>query len=761
MTKGINFVVSDIRLTTELVDKTLIKDAIAAYNAGNNSTIVDQRALRTFTTNYVNENRFTYNLCMYTWEQFWIKFIENGSAIFVGLIKERGLLSLIKVCDTIASKIQSDIDSGEILDLFSDESYMLMLLSLFDEEYEHATIRLLANGLLRSKVLNSTLLLQLLKYPKRMCIKNKYLEAASIKDFIATEKRNRNLDRKMTPTWLILRMRDLAYDLFGDFDYISPDCGELVNVGLPTGSTYFGMLTRMEKWALVYDEYPELLYPHNVIRQVSLSFKPRFLRACIKPRNLKIMPVTPNGRGLQFSKTPIVKWSTGVRIIDEPRYGVVTGPTFKMLHAYSTELTRPESMKPHIFQLEHRAARVTAVPKSYKAARIIAMEHPINYMRQKHLANYIDRFFRKPRFFGSLDIHSQQRSVDMCRDAAIGAHLVTVDHSHASDTVRKSVICDILPHRMAKAIMDVVPDYINVDGELMPLSMAATSGCACTFVTEMVIFYLTARLAVEIAGGDDNDIASIAVYGDDVIIPSFALETYIEIASRLGLEINVAKSFAGDDRLRYREACGAEFISDALTGDVYDGKCVYYPRRFLSGSVSTPYSENFDGTTNDDLTSLVSLQHHLYNICIGAADIVGNVITQLYPRMTSSPVGTLSSDMWDIVPHYTSVKAPYKNVIAITDSNTGEISEKPYEPNNGVADREVHSIAVVNYKTRDLDKEYLDLLVDGRPLTLTEFKFRQFLLLGPEYDDGLMKLLKVSKDRPVHLYDRIDRKSVV
>lgn len=746
MEKRINFSLSDIKLSNQLIRSIIRSDAMQHFDCCyHGAESLRDIARKDYVEKYERDNFFTYNLCIYTWDKIWNSTFVYGSHIFIQLLKKMGLTSLVKGCSDIASKITYDIDAGNIRDLFADDVYLQCLEQLLNNEYAHDFVVQLASGVLRNKALTVSELLQLLKYPKRICIKDEFVKQASLEDFRRTEQRNRTLDRQPLPSWLLRGMRKLAQELFGDFTYVSPDFEELAHVGLPTGSTYFGMLTKWEKYALLINEYPELVTSSN-FDSIEVSVPYRMLQKAFLGHPVSV-PDADNGIS-QIKATKFSKTSTAFMVLNDSISDCIASE-FDALHVSDG----------HWMRLRHRAARVTAVPKSYKDARIIAMEHPVNYLKQKHLAEALDRFFSKDRFHGAVNIHSQQHSVDLCYEAALTSYLVTIDHSHASDTVRKSIVRDILPQQMANAILSVVPDYILIGGELRPLSMLATSGCACTFNCEIVIFYLVARFAIEISGGTEADMNQIAVYGDDVIIPAFAAEAYVEIASRLGLIVNIDKTFTGDEALRYREACGAEFIGDAMTGDVYDAKCVYYPRRFLGGSITSVKAESFDGEFENDLTALVSLQHHLFNLNIDASDVVAHVIKQLYPKMTSSPIGAESADLWEIVPNYQTTNAPYDTrpiLVEKARDQYGQVvieSVKPEPPVQALRTRQIHSMAVVNYD--DPSRPTITISKNGNELSDEELSYRLFLFEGPEYVDGLMRLLRVSSRRRVHLFRKI------
>jgi hypothetical protein len=143
--------------------------------------------------------------------------------------------------------------------------------------------------------------------------------------------------------------------------------------------------------------------------------------------------------------------------------------------------------------------------------------------------------------------------------------------------------------------------------------------------------------------------------GDDVCIPSFAYDAFLQLCDKLKLTLNTEKTFAGaNERGAFRESCGKDWIrlSDN-TEYVHDVTPIYWPRHEmdLSGldKEVTDYDVFSDSwKTGTVLSSLIALQHKLVKYG-NAFQWLTNTIRLLCPDMTTSVIGTNCDDLWGIV----------------------------------------------------------------------------------------------------------------
>jgi hypothetical protein len=103
------------------------------------------------------------------------------------------------------------------------------------------------------------------------------------------------------------------------------------------------------------------------------------------------------------------------------------------------------------------------------------------------------------------------------------------------------------------------------DCGLLLLNKYASMGNGTTFIVQTIVYYALARVACQNAGIDGNP--EIAVYGDDIVLPTFAAEHLREILHHAGLVVNVGKSFT--DSRPVRESCGGDYYRGSNVRPVF------------------------------------------------------------------------------------------------------------------------------------------------------------------------------------------------
>lgn len=308
-----------------------------------------------------------------------------------------------------------------------------------------------------------------------------------------------------------------------------------------------------------------------------------------------------------------------------------------------------------VYTLDRKAAhregphisKVIAVPKSYKASRIIAME-PVRF---NAFGKAVESVFRRAdKLSGNINLENQGINQELACRGSITNDLATLDASHASDLISKSLFMEVFPSEYVRRVAWCLPEFCNVSGKTRYLQMASTSGHTLTFRHETIIYLAIARAAVRIyeglTGEKTNGICW--AYGDDVIVPSAAYDVATYVYRRLGLIINDDKSFADGP---FRESCGKDYM------DGMDVSSIYYPRFPVIGDVmkdkiklsSKTYNDEYRGKLENSLTMLIDLQKKLFPLCYDAARLVLAVVKTAYPSITTSIAGTVCNDLWDYV----------------------------------------------------------------------------------------------------------------
>lgn len=291
--------------------------------------------------------------------------------------------------------------------------------------------------------------------------------------------------------------------------------------------------------------------------------------------------------------------------------------------------------------------RVVCVPKSYKAARVIAEESVCTQLRMAQARLTIERWLKK---FGKYaDIHDQTFNMSRAREGSCDGSLATIDSSSASDRISFMLLYDLLPQPIFNQICRLITPYLDIQGKRYKKFIPLTSGASITFALETFVFKAISDIGTEYAQAFYAEkLARPSVYGDDIVCDSRAYETIIHVMEACGLVVNTDKSYAFSNidttfGTFFRESCG---------GDYYDGVCVstrYFPRKTLR-NYAAPKDRNSD-LRPEILGSLCALQHRLFDVP-ECSYFLCTVIRRLYPRMTSSSVGSDCFDLWEYFPKY-------------------------------------------------------------------------------------------------------------
>lgn len=213
--------------------------------------------------------------------------------------------------------------------------------------------------------------------------------------------------------------------------------------------------------------------------------------------------------------------------------------------------------------------RLTTVPKSYKALRVIMPDTLAGSFYSSGLGEMISSRLRRC----GLNINTLQRrhrrlAMKSSRvwgwrsDSVSCRHrLATVDLSSASDSITTQLLSMILPRKWFHAVIRGRVSNFSYDGSTYKLVSACTMGLGHTFPLETLVFYVLTRGVAEWYG--QKAARSISVYGDDIIVPTEVLlgsGTYpslLSIFRHIHLLINESKSFWG--WCNFRESCGGDF----------------------------------------------------------------------------------------------------------------------------------------------------------------------------------------------------------
>jgi hypothetical protein len=220
-------------------------------------------------------------------------------------------------------------------------------------------------------------------------------------------------------------------------------------------------------------------------------------------------------------------------------------------------------------------ARLIAVPKTYKAPRLIASEPVSHQFMQQGLMNWIRQHLTKP-VQQSYCYDSQEPSRDAALLASVDGEMATVDLSSASDRLTcwaverafgsNQSLLQALHAVRTRCVTDATEKCNDLDRRTVRLRKFAAQGSAVTFPIQTIVYIglcLTALAFVDNVCLDRKQRTrtlatlgrKVRVFGDDLIVPKRAVPVLSLLLQELQLKVNGHKThYTG----RFRESCGMD-----------------------------------------------------------------------------------------------------------------------------------------------------------------------------------------------------------
>lgn len=193
--------------------------------------------------------------------------------------------------------------------------------------------------------------------------------------------------------------------------------------------------------------------------------------------------------------------------------------------------------------------KLSFVPKNAKTDRSIMVEPLMNSFVQLGFGTYMKRLLKR----AGCNLYTQAKNRSYSRVGSLTGDYATIDLSSASDTLASQVVLDLLPFDWFDALSTWRTGTVKLpDGTLIELEKFSSMGNGFTFELETVIFYAVACLACIDAGVPTD----IAVYGDDIIVPTAAAPFCLQGLNLLGFIPNKDKTYLDGE---FRESCGADW----------------------------------------------------------------------------------------------------------------------------------------------------------------------------------------------------------
>lgn len=222
-------------------------------------------------------------------------------------------------------------------------------------------------------------------------------------------------------------------------------------------------------------------------------------------------------------------------------------------------------LNPAYFDLPHldlSITKVVLVPKDSRGPRLISEEPLVMQFLQQGLARKMMAFIESHRrISGSIRFLDQSINQDLACEGSVTGLYSTIDLKDASDRITRSLVKYLFPENLANHLLALSSTHTTLpNGDQYELFKFAPMGSALCFpVLSFVCWAL-----IEPIRSKKCPKLKVAVFGDDLIVPT---SIYSEVRLALedaGLKINESKSFSKARGLLFRESCGTDWLSGHL-----------------------------------------------------------------------------------------------------------------------------------------------------------------------------------------------------
>ena len=219
-------------------------------------------------------------------------------------------------------------------------------------------------------------------------------------------------------------------------------------------------------------------------------------------------------------------------------------------------------------------SKLICVPKTMKGPRLIAAEPISHQWVQQGIADWFLYAFDKTLIGSAVRIRDQTFNQERARWASTGEG-ATVDLSSASDRLTCSLVERVFrrkPALLSAMIACRTPLLVQSPmakdkrfPDKLKIRKFASMGSALTFPVQSTVFAIISFAAVLIDRGEVVNVEnvrraaeSVAVYGDDLIVPVRSLRLLRALLASLGLKVNTRKTYGAG---KFRESCGADWYN--------------------------------------------------------------------------------------------------------------------------------------------------------------------------------------------------------
>jgi len=225
--------------------------------------------------------------------------------------------------------------------------------------------------------------------------------------------------------------------------------------------------------------------------------------------------------------------------------------------------------------LSERPVRVTQVPKTLKTPRTISIEPSYMMLRQQAVLHPLVKYLES----GGYNVRFTDQTVNngLALTASVDGALSTIDLSDASDRVSNDLVKEIFGRVCPTFLMMIqdarTPIAVLPNGTYLTLKKYASMGSGLCFPIESMVFLTLVLSGMHRSRGilpSRRSIreltAKLAIYGDDIIVPTSDSSHVIDELEAFELKVNHEKSFTTG---LFRESCGGDYWNGHNVTPVY------------------------------------------------------------------------------------------------------------------------------------------------------------------------------------------------
>lgn len=189
--------------------------------------------------------------------------------------------------------------------------------------------------------------------------------------------------------------------------------------------------------------------------------------------------------------------------------------------------------------------RFTTVPKTSLKDRGICIEPGANVSLQLAVGRCLKK---RLRHHGLNLARGEEIHRPLARSSSLNGKCATIDLTNASDTISRSLVELLLPEKWFDLLDCLRSPKTLVEGRWYLLEKFSSMGNGFTFELETLLFHALASAFYD---------EFIPVYGDDMIVPSRDITSFIAMLEFFGMETNRDKSYWTGP---FRESCGGDYF---------------------------------------------------------------------------------------------------------------------------------------------------------------------------------------------------------